>query len=199
MVKCKTRTNCVRKKDEGDKATERTSSTCTNSFGLLGKYGGKSYDEIMESINGLGLDFACSENANKKTEASENNDQSECHKPNQKSNDEYVENLTSVKKNKSQQSKVLGEKIQTKKGKKEKKQNNNLVVNNNRFERCQKCFKTHFPYRKLCRWVNMGKWVNTKKKENEFLVEDSIMISEETIRQINDQISFLEKTKKTSR
>ena len=42
----------------------------------------------------------------------------------------------------------------------------------------------------------MGKWVNTKKKENEFIVEDSIMISEETIRQINDQISFLEKTKK---
>jgi hypothetical protein len=128
--------------------------------------------------------------------------QKKCHKSNQKPKNANVKKMKSVKKNKSKQSKVLGRNVQKKKRNENKERNDywKLIVNENAsdnymkidFEnvKCQKCFKTHFPHRKLCRWVN------AKKKEKEFPREDSLNISEETILLINDRVSFLEKIQK---
>ena len=68
-----------------------------------------------------------------------------------------------------------------------------------KYLRCQNCFKTHFPYPKLCRWTMQRKVLMPDNSEqNITLSEDTIKsieeLPEETIQLLKERIKFIEGT-----
>ena len=52
--------------------------------------------------------------------------------------------------------------------------------------RCQKCFITHYPFYKFCRWAE------TKLNKKDIPLKASVLISEKNVKLINDRLQILE-------
>lgn len=68
--------------------------------------------------------------------------------------------------------------------------------NEKRFKRCNNCFKSHFPYPKLCRWTNCKKERKTDSSKKETLNSLKTPITLQTLKLIEEWIVDKDKVKR---
>ena len=181
-VRKKTGAKQNHKRNMKDKCHVNILDPCTNQFLILEKYDGMSYEEIIESMKNSPLDQIQS----KKQKNSKEIEKKET--PNTKKTNDARQDLKR-KEHTTKKLKAMQNKFKRREGKTIKKDERvNSTTVQAITERCHKCFITHWPYHKFCRWAKA-------KKEKQNFPQKPLLFSEETVKLIYDRIHFLKQCK----